>query len=313
MAYSFFDFGRPFKVIENFILEKNLADNIHLAIPHWVIEELKDQKQRQYIKDIIEFQKLTKRLSGLPHIGEISLPETEFDCATYVKQQAAEYLASKSVKLLEIKEEIAQSVLQSMMLRVMKEEGKKAPFAHSGKYKDAGFKDNIVWESLMNFDEVTNYDKVIFVCKDGDFNKHCEAEFKEKWQRHIIIKKDENNVMAEINRDYGNYIDERKIHDFAQKEYFKEYLYDELKVRSAIVINGNEYTIENFSISNICRNVNRLMPNEDGVENIIIRSEIKIFYTASGQKKEQIIEASTLLWDDESKEIQSTEFDLEVK
>src|SRR5690349_23215815 len=47
--------------------------------------------------------------------------------------------------------------------------------SHSGKYKDAGFKDNVVWESLMHFDGVMDYDKVIFVSKDGDY-KNCRSE-----------------------------------------------------------------------------------------------------------------------------------------
>jgi hypothetical protein len=284
VAYSFFAFGRPFQVIEEFILEKALSDDIHIAIPTWTIEELKDQKQIQYKKDIVDFKNLAKRLSGLPHIPEINLPETEFDCADYVDGKAKEYLATKAIKLLEIKEEIANSVLRSMMTRVMKEESKKSPFAHSGKYKDAGFKDNVVWESLMNFEEVASYDKVIFLTKDGDY-KNCDIEFIEKWQRHISILKDENNVLADITKDYGNYINERAIHDFAQTEYFKDYLHDELKVKTTIVIEGNEYKIENFAIVDTCKYANRLPPKEDEVENILVSSEIKIFYAAGEKRK----------------------------
>ncbi len=91
------------------------------------------------------------------YIPELTLPEEEFDCTAYIKEKADEYLATKQIKLLEIKEELASTVLQSMMVRVMKDQKQKQPFAHSGKYKDAGFKDNIVWESLMHFDGVTEY------------------------------------------------------------------------------------------------------------------------------------------------------------
>jgi len=171
VAYSFFAFGRPFQEIEKFIIEKKLSEDIHIAIPFWAIEELKDQKRRQYKTDIVDFQKLAKRLSGLPHISELVLPEVEFDCSGYIEEQAQQFLSTKAIKLLEINEELANDVLRSMMVRVMKDENKKAPFAHSGKYKDAGFKDNIVWESLMNFDEVANYDKILFLSKDGDFKK----------------------------------------------------------------------------------------------------------------------------------------------
>lgn len=312
VAYSFFAFGRPFQEIEQFILENKLSEDIHMAIPTWAIEELKDQKQRQYNEDVLDFNKLATRLSGLPHISELVLPEVEFDCSGYIEEQAQQFLSTKAIKLLEIKEELANDVLRSMMVRVMKDENKKAPFAHSGKYKDAGFKDNIVWESLMNFDEVTNYDKIFFLSKDGDF-KNCEVEFREKWQRYISILKDENNVLVEINKDYENYIKERVIYDFSQKEYFRDYLYDQLKVKSVILVEGNEYAIENFAIADSCKNANRLLPNEDEVENIIISSEIIIFFTANVEKQEQKVEALTLLEDDETKEIISTEFDIELR
>lgn len=312
VAYSFFAFGRPFQVIEEFIMERNLTDDIHIAIPTWAIEELKDQKQRQYKTDIIEFQKLAKRLSGLPHIPEITLPEEEFDCATYVEDKALAYLATKQVKLLEIKEEIANTVLRSMMTRVMKDESKKKPFAHSGKYKDAGFKDNVVWESLMHFEGVADYDKIIFVSKDGDY-KNCEIEFKAKWERHITIWQDENNVLADIQRDYDNYIKERTIHDFAQTEYFADYLKDQLNAMTVIVMDGTEYKIENYAIADICKHVTRLTPNEDEVENLLVSSIIHIHFTKDGEKVVQPVEALTMLWDDETKEIISTEYEIELK
>ncbi|MFN6378234.1 MAG: PIN domain-containing protein [Flavobacteriales bacterium] len=312
VAYSFFAFGRPFQVIEEFIIEKKLTDDIHMAIPTWAIEELKDQKQRQYKTDIVEFQKLAKRLSGLPHISEITLPEEEFDCAAYVEDKAVTYLATKQVKLLDINEEIADTVLRSMMTRVMKDESKKKPFAHSGKYKDAGFKDSLVWESLMHFDGVSEYDKVIFVSKDGDY-KNCEIEFKAKWERHITIWQDENNVLAEIQRDYDNYIKERTIYDFAQTEYFSDYLKDQLNGMTVIMMDGAEYKIENYALADICKYVTRLPPNEDEVENLLVSSIINIHFTKGSEKVVQPVEVLTLLEDDETKEIISTEYNIELK
>lgn len=311
VAYSFFAFGRPFQVIEEFIVEKSLNEDIHIAIPTWAIEELKEQKHRQYKTDIVEFQKLAKRLSGMPHIPEIALPEVDFDCTTFIKEKAEEYLATKEIKMLEIKDELANTVLQSMMKRVMKDESKKKPFAHSGKYKDAGFKDNLVWESLMHFDSVTDYDKVIFVSKDGDY-KNCEIEFKAKWERHINILQDENNVLADIIKDYDNYIKERTIHDFAQTEYFADYLKDNLNTMTAIVIDGKEFTIENYTIADICNYVSRLSPNEDEVENLLVSSFINIHFTKDGEKMVQSVEGLTMLWDEETKDIIETCYDIEL-
>ena len=79
------------------------------------------------------------------------------------------------------------------------------------------------------------------------------------------------------------------------------------------MIEGNEYKIENYALIDPCKNADRLPPNEDEVENILVSSGIKIFFTADGEKKEQPVEALTLLEDDETKTIISTEFDIELK
>lgn len=311
VAYSFFAFGRPFQVVEDFILEKELTEDIHIAIPTWAIEELKDQKHRQYKTDIVEFQKLAKRLSGMPHIPELALPEVEFDCTTYIQEKAQEYLATKAIKLLEIKEELANTVLQSMMKRVMKDQNKKQPFAHSGKYKDAGFKDNIVWESLMHFEGVTDFDKVIFITKDGDY-ANCEAEFKDKWNRHIAIEKDENNAIAEIQKDYELYISERAIYEFTQTDYFKDYLADLLKKKSEILIEEDTFKIENFKLLDTCTDISRIPPNEHMIESLYVSSQITIYYTANGEKKEQVVTATTSFADEETKEIIETFYDFDL-
>lgn len=311
VAYSFFTFGRPFQMVEEFILEKDLSEDIHIAIPTWAIEEIKDQKHRQYKTDIIEFQKLAKRLSGMPHIPELALPEEEFDCTTYIQEKAQEYLATKSIKLLEIKEELANTVLQSMMKRVMKDQNKKQPFAHTGKYKDAGFKDNIVWESLMHFDGVTDFDKIIFITKDGDY-ANCEIEFKDKWNRHIAIEKDENNAIAEIQKDYELYISERAIYEFTQTDYFKDYLADLLKKKSEILIEDDNFKIENFKLHDTCTDISRIPPNEHMIESLYVTSQITIYYTANGEKKEQIVSATTSFSDEETKEIVETFYDFDL-
>jgi hypothetical protein len=312
VAYSFFAFGRPFQLIEEFILEKNLNDDIHLAIPTLAIEELKDQKNRQYLDDVNKYREVTQRLFGLPSFEKIPLPNPEFDCKKFIQEKADEYLVSKEIKLLEIREELANTVLQSMIQRVMKEEKKKKPFAHSGKYyKDAGFKDNIVWESLMHYEGIRDFDKVIFVTKDGDYT-NCDKEFQAKWNKHFIIEKDENNVLVEIKNDYELYIKERVIYDFTQTDYFKDYLFDGLKPKTEICFEDENYKIENFEIVDVCSNVERMPPNEDLEEYLIIHSIIKIFYSENIEKKVQIVVAKTTLADEQTKEIFELIFEPEL-
>jgi len=306
VAYSFFAFGRPFQVIEEFILENKLKEDIHLAIPTWAIEELKDQKRRQYEEDIVEFQKLTKRLSGMPHIQEITLPEENFNCTDYIQEKAQDFLVTKELKLIEIPESLASTVLQNMMQRVMKDERVKHPFVHAKKgnktYKDAGFKDNIIWESLLHYQEIENYNKIIFLTADSDYS-NCKTEFIEKWNKHFVVLSDENNVIVEIKKDYGFYITEREIYDFTQTEYFHNYLCDNLKVKSEILIDEFHYRIEKIEIIDVCAKIERMPPKEDYEESIIIDSNITVFYSKDGEMKERTVVTNTILADDETKDI----------
>jgi hypothetical protein len=163
----------------------------------------------------------------------------------------------------------------------------------------------------MNFDSLSEFDKVIFLTKDGDYN-NCDIEFRDKWNKHIDIEKDENNVLTTIKKDYENYIAERAIHDFAQTEYFRDYLADGLKIKSEISIEDNNYKIENFKITDLCKIVDRIPPTDEEYETIVVSSEIKIFFTKNSEKKAQIVTAKTILADDATREIILTEYDFEL-
>lgn len=314
VVYNSFTFGKSYNELDTFIKESGLEEYVTLSVSTMVIEELKNQKKRAYKQDIANLKEIVKRLEGLPHIPEnsIPLPDEDFDCGVFIEQNATAYIAANNVNTLVYKDEHASSILNNMVQKVVTTDKPQSPFAISGPYKDAGFKDGIIWETLMHFDMVLDYDKVIFLSKDGDYKENCLDEFTQKWNRHIKIEKDKNNVIAELKKDYGNYIEEKAIHDFADKEYFRDYLFDQLKVKNEMAINGSNFKIENFVIENPCTLVERMPPTDEEDEYIIINSEIKIHFTEAGEKKQQVVIAQTELADEESKEIIQTTYDIEL-
>lgn len=314
VVYNSFTFGKSYNELDTFIKESGLEEYVTLSVSTMVIEELKNQKKRAYKQDIANLKEIVKRLEGLPHIPEnsIPIPDEDFDCGVFIEQNATAYIAANNVNTLVYKEEHASSILNNMVQKVVTTDKPQSPFAISGPYKDAGFKDGIIWETLMHFDMVLDYDKVIFLSKDGDYKENCLDDFTQKWNRHIKIEKDKNNVIAELKKDYGNYIEEKAIHDFADKEYFRDYLFDQLKVKTEIAINGSNFKIENFVIENPCTLVERMPPTDEEDEYIIINSEIKIYYTEAKQKKQQVVIPQTKLADEESKEIIDTSYDIEL-
>jgi hypothetical protein len=315
VAYSTFSFGKIYNIIEGFIQKNKLEEDVSLAISNMVIEELKIQKNRAYKKDIRLLKDIVKRLSGLPHVSEDTLiiPDESFDCAAFVEQKAQEFIQTKKINTLQHKDEDASSILNSMLSKIVGIDVPKSPFYKTDKYSDAGFKDNIIWETLMHFEKIAEYDKVIFLTKDGDYKDNCITDFENKWHKHVTIQKDENAVIEILKEDYEMYIQEREIYEYANSEYFKDYLNDLLKAKTIVIVDENEYAIENYKIEDYCKQIVRLKPDEKGEQGIVIFSSIKIFYTKEGSKSEEILNAVTILSDEETKEIYYTDLTTDLK
>lgn len=311
IAYSSFSFGKPYNRIAEFIKENQLETDIALAVPEMVIEELKQQKQRSYQKDIQKLKEIIKRLSGLPHINaeELKVPDENFNCAEFIESQARQYISENGINLLVMQDDHAPSMLKNMLAKVVGHENSKSPFAHSGKFRDAGFKDNIIWESLMHFEKVADFNKVIFLTKDGDYKENCVDDFKAKWERFIEIEKDENRVIAKLKDDYGNYIEYRKIYEYTHTEYFDDYLKDMLTPSTYVEVESENLEIENYSIKNHCAKVERVENEEGEFVSLVIHSEVVIYTTRSGEKTEIPVSAKTVLTDSEYMEIEGATFE----
>ncbi len=211
--------------------------------------------------------------------------------------------------LLDLREEYAPSMLKNMLAKVVGHENGKSPFARSGKFNDAGFKDSVIWETLMHFEKVQEFDKIIFLTKDGDYKDNCVVDFKDKWERHIDISKDENLVIAELQKDYGNYIEHRKVYEYAQKDYFDDYLRDLLTPATYIEVDGESLKIENYTIKNHCIRVETIADEEGDFISPVIQSEVIIHTTRNGEKTEIPVLARTALTDAGYMEIEETTFE----
>lgn len=308
-------FGKPYITIEQFVKENKLEADVTLAVPEMVIEELKQQKQRSYQKDIQDLKKIVQRLTGLPHIGadDLKIPDENFSCADFIESEARNYLATNGVNLLVMKDEHAPSMLKSMLAKVVgaieKEDKPKSPFAHSGKFKDAGFKDSLIWETLMHFEEVQNFDQVIFLTRDGDYKENCIDDFKAKWERYIEIEKDENRILAKLRDDYENHIKHHKIYAYASEEYFDGYLKECLMSASFVMVEAENLKIEDYSIKNHCSKVETVAGEGGDFNRPVIHSEVIINTTRNGEKTEIPVFVETTLSDYENIEIEETTFE----
>ncbi len=299
VAYSFFSFGKAYNEISQFIKSKRIDTYVTLAVSTMVIDELKQQKQRQYREDIQQLQEIVKRLTGLPHIPEgcILIPEESFDCGAYIEEQANNYIQTNGINVLVYKDEHAPSMLKNMLSKVVGLDKPRSPFAITSKtYNDAGFKDSVIWETLMHYEKISDFDKIFFLTRDGDYKENCVSDFKDKWNKHIQIEKDENRVIAELERDYKNFIEYKQFYLYTEKEYFRKYLQQQLNEKTYIQLD-EEYTIENYTIHNYCESVESRINEETQEEEFVIHSSIVIHLTRKGIKENISLNASIVIND----------------
>lgn len=310
--YSNFDFGAPFKKVYSYINENKISDIIHLSIPEMVLRELMTQCERQYQKEQKIIEEALSRISEIPHKNGLALndPNVEFQYKEFIKQKAEEVLKKYNVVIMPFDESKIPIMFNNMLGKVLDIEDVKSPF----RPKDAGFKDSVIWECLLNYSGIKNYRKVIFLTKDGDYKDNCYTEFNSLWEnQEIIIRKNETEVIVEITKMYNDYLEERELYDFAGSDYFLAVLNEALKEKTMITINDLDKPIRSFQIVNPNSNVIRTPPTEDGAEHITITSKIAITYQWDEETKVQEVEASTLLADEETKELISIEFDFDLQ
>jgi hypothetical protein len=306
-AYNSFSFGTPYQNIRRFVEENGLDENVTLAVPSMVLEELKHQKQKQYEKDLQQLKEIFKRMNGLPcdTEGFLTPLKEHFDCAGHIEAQAKKYIEDNPINLIGFREEDALSMLQSMLAKVTDIEFVKSPF----RPKDAGFKDNVIWETLMHFEGIKDFDKIIFLTKDSDYKENCYEDFNAKWQRYLRIVKDENFAIAELQTDYGNLIEHRKVYDYTQTEYFDSHLKKFLNPATYVEVGGESLKIENYAIKNHCARVEIVEDEEGEFESRAIFSEIIIYTTRDAAKTEIHVSATTVLSDMEYMEIEDPTFE----
>ncbi len=115
--------------------------------------------ERSYKADLQRLNDTKRRMNGLPHVTAelIGIPDNAFDCSDYVELKAKEYLdRNKHVRLLSYSDEQSKQILKSLISRAHKT---KPPFFRTTKNADAGFKDSVIWETLLNYDDIEHFNK----------------------------------------------------------------------------------------------------------------------------------------------------------
>lgn len=304
-SYGSFEFSKEFKELQSFIVKKGLLNYIDIGVSKLVLEELLNQKIEQYTEDIKNISAIRIRLSELPGVDFtlLRLPDTTFDCQKHLNPLLENFIRDNRISIIDTPGDKSGYLLKEIIKRAVE----KTPPFREGK-SDAGFKDTVIWMSLLNCENLDNYDKVIFVSKDSDFNDKCKFEFEEKIKKHICITTSVAFVITEIEGDYKYFIEEKEWIDFVNTDYFKDYLTQWLSELDKIPIEGEEYTLETVNVIDYINSIQNLEEEETDISTIIV-SSVKGTVKINNNEKEVFIQVKTYL--DDTKGIQDTDFEVD--
>lgn len=246
MEYGHFAIHNRLTDLINKIEKNDLSDNYEIMIPKIVIEELKKQQMETFKASYNELKNLYKKMEKLYFLNLNEI--TEMNYSKTIEKLISQFLSNNNINILDICKE---SKFSNIVNRALE---KKAPFRGTSGNSDKGFKDALIWESLLEFGE-SNKANYIYITKDKDFLKRqneLRMEFSEVTKKEIIfmeaeeLEKTPNMIDKVINNK------EELLRVKCVEEEFitiKEEFFEELKSTcfQSVVVSGNEFTEINIT------------------------------------------------------------------
>ena len=171
--FSSFSFNSTFENIIGFVNQLDIYEHVVMLIPTVVWMEMERQIIEAHRLKLKEFREKTAK-QCFPEI--IVEDKGDINYAEYIHSIIEEYRGSLSSDINKVVElQVASEVrYQSIVRRAF---AKRPPFEGKDKKSDKGFKDALLWESILEFMAGHDSAKIIFYSKDNIFGNELESEF----------------------------------------------------------------------------------------------------------------------------------------
>lgn len=284
--FTNFSFNATFKNIVDIINEYDIYEFVTIAIPEVTLNEM--IKQIIYAHDI-KLNEFESRLKKYIFPEYRIIKDKTLDYKSYITLRAAIY--GKEIKSHGINNVITLPVPSDNRFKTIIKRAfdKKPPFEGKDKNSDKGFKDVLIWESILEFAQLHKQSNIIFYTKDNGFKDTLNAEFKEMYPNAEIFILSSENEIKKVLEEWVKIIDINKllpIEQYVENRDFKEWIESPDFERQ---INDCDYGIveKNRLIMNTClklityENINVISESETFID-YSVDTTLEVRYTFKG-------------------------------
>jgi hypothetical protein len=286
--YSEVDFGGDYnKVITEILPSYFLSESVDIAIPKMCIEEIKQRKIEDFIS---KFQSIETRYNKIKEDSDIIFNLVVQDFKDFTKKEDYEnillnqldtFVNSQNIKIIEFPDD---THFKPIIQRAIK---RKTPFICTPKDgSDKGFKDVVIWHSIMQHGELLEYDYLILFTQDNGFDLNCLDEFEEKHHKKIIRVEDVQSLKTQLLQLYPEEMRSKvEIKSKVSGEYFIEQLESSIKT-----------ILEEYKIVKDFEIVEPYVDSEIADEGYELKTKIKITFDREEIEPKEVV-VSVLLND----------------
>lgn len=180
--FTDFSFSGTFENFVRKIEELDIYDLVSIAIPKVVWTEMKKQNLSAYEKKANEFERSISKNRFPFHMYQIDKTKNYEE---YLDTKINEYKEILKNKLITI-EEIdfpSDKCYNNLIKRAFE---KRPPFEGQDKASDKGFKDALLWESILEYKRTHDKLNIILYTNDKMFNTELQEEYKQLFDKQEI-------------------------------------------------------------------------------------------------------------------------------
>lgn len=260
--FSKFNFSTQFEDFIDFLGANDVVDYYKINISEITIEELKKQINDKYKEELLKLKQSYNKFKNVHNIKFNEDEAIKYD--EILKELIRKYIKFYNINMVETKNISLQKILNRAI-------NKNKPFVGENGNSDKGFKDAVLWESIIEYAKKSENKKFILFTKNiQDFPKDLKDEFERATNKKIEIINEisimqekilleQSNIVKDIltlnwlNENIQILID--KINDYvAESEDSNGYQMVDIERIEDLVNKGNDFY--SFMIFNI----------EDGIE-----------------------------------------------